>query len=579
MVRVNSRSKAAAAAAKAKAKAAPKGVQTAIDRLAKSKSAEVETGADGSETRRKHSRRKDVESNQTLTKTEGKLLESTLEYSKQTSRPGRETENSFVDRSDMLGRRSTQSRTETRTEKQSERGDTSRHTITTKNADVYGITKSGREQTVSSTLADGARTATHASTSDSVGNAHKASDVTTVRQQGEHTVTRNEKRSKGSELETRSSTTYDDGVFTLGGGADWKKGTNVEKSFLRERDADSSRVTARADKLAERVGKVMDWLGLEPAAWSSEVAPERMHEKTLVEGEHGSVSTQYGVTGHQSAQFDGQGISATFKREARAGVYAESSGRVSGRFGEASYDARAKAEVKASVDANGRLDLNGLDASVNLRVGASVEAEVTGRASTKSVTISGVEVDASVEGYARASAEAVAEANGTVQITRNPPTAIAKGEAGASAVVKIEGEVRFEAGPFAAVVSGYASAGAEARASGIIGYEDGKLKLGGSLGAALGVGLGGSATVEVDVRMIGEMAKNVADVNKDGKVDFWDATAAVGKTAKWVSGWLHPKTDKPRTFIRTTPVLFTPPMVMLWSPWSIPNVFKQANVH
>jgi len=260
-------------------------------------------------------------------------------------------------------------------------------------------------------------------------------------------------------------------------------------------------------------------------------------------------------------------------------VYAESSGRVSGRYGEASYDARAKAEVKASVDANGRLDLNGLDASVNLRVGASVEAEVTGRAATKSVTISGVEVDASVEGHARASAEAVAEATGTVQITRNPPTAIVKGEAGASAVAKIEGEVRFGAGPFAVAASGYASAGAEARASGVIGYEDGKLKLGGSLGAALGVGLGGSATVEVDVRMMGQMAKNAADVNKDGKIDFWDATAAVGKTAKWVGGWLHPHTDKPRTFIRTTPVLFTPPMVMLWSPWNIPNVFKQPNVH
>jgi hypothetical protein len=575
VVRVNSRSKAAVAAAKAKAKAAPKGVQTAIDRLAKSKSAEVETGADGSVTRRKSSRRKDVASTQTLTKTEGKLLESTLEYSKQTSRPGRETENSFVDRSDMLGRHFTQTRTETT----SERGDTSRHTVTTRDADVYGITKAGREQTVSSTLSDGTRTATHASSSDSVGNAHKASDVTTVREQGEHTVTRNERRSKGSELETRSSTTYDDGIFSLGGGADWKKGTSVDKSFLRERDADSARTTARADKIAERAGKVMDWMGLEPAEWSSEVAPERMREKTLVEGEHGRVSTQHGVSGHQSAQFDGKGLSGTFNREARAGVYAESSGRVSGRAGEASYDARAKAEVKASVDANGRLDLNGLEASVNLRVGASVEAEVTGRAATKRVTISGVEVDASVEGHARASAEAVAEATGTVQITRNPPTAIAKGEAGASAVVKIEGEVRFGAGPFSVVASGYASAGAEARASGVIGYEDGKLKLGGSLGAALGVGLGGSATVEVDVHMIGQMAKNAADVNKDGKIDFWDATAAVGKTAKWVGGWLHPHTDKPRTFIRMTPVLFTPPMVMLWSPWHIPNVFKQPSVH
>jgi hypothetical protein len=88
--------------------------------------------------------------------------------------------------------------------------------------------------------------------------------------------------------------------------------------------------------------------------------------------------------------------------------------------------------------------------------------------------------------------------------------------------------------------SGYASAGAEARASGVFGYEDGKLKIGGSLGAALGVGLGGSATVEVDVAQIGEMARDVADVNDDGKVDLWDGVAAIRKTASFATGWLFP---------------------------------------
>jgi len=567
VVRLTSRSKAAGAAGQ---KGPSQRLQKDAERLAKSKRAEVSTAADGTVTRTKSSRRNGVESTQTLTSSEGKGLASTVEYRKQTSRPGRQSETQFVDERDLLGRRSTTSRTETTSEKNGK----SRLTVTTAGADVYGVTRNGREQTVDSALADGSRSATHTRSSDSLGNAHRASDVTTVREQGEHTVTRNERRADGSQLETSSTASYDDGLFTLGGGADWKKGSSVDRSFLKERAADTSKATARADKIAERAGKVMDWLGLSPAEVSSEVDPERMHEKTLAEGEHGSVSTQYGVSGHQSASFDGRGVSATFNREARAGVYAESSGRVSGRYGEASYDARAKAEVKASVDARGRLDLNGLDASVNARVGASIEAEVTGRASTRSVTISGVEVDASVEGHARASAEAVAEVTGTVQITRNPPTAIARGEAGASAVAKVEGEVRFSAGPFAVVASGYASAGAEARASGVIGYEDGKLKLGGSLGAALGVGLGGSATVEVDVRQIGQMVKNAADVNQDGKVDFWDATAAVGKTAKWVSGWLHPPSPTPRTFVRTTPVFFTPPMVMSWSPWPIPKLFN-----
>lgn len=571
MVRVSSRAKAAQAAAAKRA--ASKRTSQDIERLEKSKSAEVSTAEDGTVTRRKSSRRKDVTTDQVLTKSEGKMLESTLEYSKRTTRPGKDTSSTFIEKSDMLGRKSSEARTETASEK----GDTSRLTVTTKGVDVYGIEKQGREQTVNSALEDGTRTATHSKTSDSRGNVHRASDVTTVREQGDSVVTRNEKRAKGSQLETSSSTTYEDGIFTLGGGADWKKGTSVDKSFLREREVDSSKVVAKADKVAERAGKVLDWLGLEPKEWSSEVDPSRMKSKTLAEGEHGSVRAEWGVSGGQSAQFDGKGISGQFNREARAGVYAESSGSVEGRYGEASYEARAKAEAKASVDARGRLDLNGLDASVNLRAGASVEAEVTGHAATKSITISGVEVNAAVDGKARVSAEAVAEATGTVQITRDPPTAVAKGTIGASAVAKAEAEVRFSAGPFSVVASGYASAGAEARATGIIGYEDGKLKIGGSAGAALGVGLGGSATVEIDVRAIGQMAKNAADVNDDGKVDWKDAFAAVGKTAKFASRWLVPPSPSPREFVRITPPLFTPPMVMLWSPWPIPTSFPELS--
>jgi hypothetical protein len=87
------------------------------------------------------------------------------------------------------------------------------------------------------------------------------------------------------------------------------------------------------------------------------------------------------------------------------------------------------------------------------------------------------------------------------------------------------------------VANVYGSAGAEARATGIIGYQDGKFKIGGSVGAALGLGAGGGATVEVDVRQIGEMAKNAADVNNDGKLGLDDAGAAVSKGAKKVASW------------------------------------------
>jgi hypothetical protein len=62
------------------------------------------------------------------------------------------------------------------------------------------------------------------------------------------------------------------------------------------------------------------------------------------------------------------------------------------------------------------------------------------------------------------------------------------------------------------------------------------------VGAALGVGAGGSVNVEVDVKQIGEMAKNTAvaaaDVNKDGKLGLDDAKAAVDSAKNKVMGWL-----------------------------------------
>jgi hypothetical protein len=64
-------------------------------------------------------------------------------------------------------------------------------------------------------------------------------------------------------------------------------------------------------------------------------------------------------------------------------------------------------------------------------------------------------------------------------------------------------------------------------ATGIIGYENGELRIGGSAGAALGVGLGGSVQVEVDVKQTGDAAvhttkaagkavHDAADGNHDG---------------------------------------------------------------
>lgn len=499
-----------------------------IARLEKAKNADVSGNEkEGWSSRTRTTRRKDTTTTSTLKKTEGNVLDSTFEYTRTTSKPGLERETNFSTSTDMVGRRSSQQSTRTATESDT-RSDVK---TSTKATDHWGIEKRSLEKSSDVALDNGSVHTESRTARDSRGNRITATDSTRVEQQGKTTVTTTGKRELGSELTTASGTTWEDGVFRLSDSADWKRTNSSEKGVLRETEYDASKFQKKADKVGNAVDKVLEWMGLDPAEYKSEVPADRMHEKTFAQGDNSYVGARYGVSGGQSVSFDGKGVDASFSRQAVAGVYANAQGRTEGRFGEASYDARAKAEAYASVDAQGRLDSNGLQAQVNARVGATIEAEITAEARTKSVTVLGTPVDASVQAHGRATAEAVAEATGTVAITRNPPTAIAKGTVGASAVAKAEGEIRVSAGPFSVVASGYVSAGAEAKATGIIGYEDGKLKLGGSVGAALGVGAGGGVTVEIDVRQIGQMAKNAADLNHDGKLDWKDAFEAVKRTA------------------------------------------------
>lgn len=506
--------------------AGKKALPKEVEQLAKSKNAQVTKNADGSVTRR----RETAKTSKELTTSEGKLLESTLEFRKSaTTRRGTQSDSTFVAKTDMVGRKSTEAHRETVNAK----GDVS---VFGRTADVFGIDKQTTERTTNRQEGDTLETAVRTTSKDSRGNAAKSSDVTRVTEQGKTTVTTNTRRANGSDLTTHSSTTYEDGKFTLSDGADWLKNSSVDKSSLKETEADPSKVLAKADKFSSFFGKVFKALGLE-GEWVKTLSDDLMKQTTLVEGDHGSVTTQVGVSGSQRFAINGEGVQADFSRQAKAGVYASAHDEVTGRFGQASYDASAKAEAIATFDAQGRIDSNGLDAVVNARVGVFVEAEVTGRAQTQSIMFAGTELNAAVEAHAKVAAEAKAEVTGTVKILRHPPTAVLRGSAGASAVVKAEGDIRLSAGPFSVVGNAYASAGAEARASGVLGYEDGKFKIGGSVGAALGLGAGAGVTVEVDVHQIGQMAKNAADVNHDGKLDVHDATAAVSKAAHKVASW------------------------------------------
>jgi hypothetical protein len=220
------------------------------------------------------------------------------------------------------------------------------------------------------------------------------------------------------------------------------------------------------------------------------------------------------------------GLKASAGDKIEASVFSASSeGRAKGALGEASYKADVKV-LAAEAGYNGKAQIGPTGATVeggaNVKLTAiSVNAE--GKYETPPVTIGGVELGkGSVEAKVNAEVSAEAKATGKVGVELWPPKAIAEGEVGASAVAKAEGEVAVGFGPFKVKGTGYVSAGAEAKASGVIGFEDGKLKIGGGVGAALGVGAGANVQVEVDV---GQIAKTTVDAGK--KV----ARAALDNTA------------------------------------------------
>lgn len=497
---------------KPNARAVPKEVQ----QLQKNKRATVTRNADGSVTRRSST----AQSDQTVTTSKGKLRETRLEYQKSSVARGVQSESTFTAVTDMLGRASSSA---TRTVAD-QKGDV---TNTSRGTDIFGVEKRTKEKATSRTKGNTTTDTTKFSSNDSRGNALSTSDVTRTRFDERTMTVDNERREKGTDLATRSSTTYEDQRFNLSDGADWKKTNSIGKSTMRETETtfDPSRLAQKTDRAANWLGRGLSFLGINEE-WSSEVAPERMQENILYQSDSAGVTTQIGVTGGQSLALNEDGVQASVGREARAGVYAGAEGGVGGRYGEAGYSARAQAEVAARVNADARVDTNGLMATATVGARAGVEVEVTGGARSQSVTLSGVDLNASVEGRARASAEVAAEATGTLSIGRNPPTAILEGSAGLSAVAKAEADFKASAGPFSVTGSAYASAGAEATASGVLGYSDGKLRVGGRVGAAVGLGAGAGATVEIDVSQIGQMAKNAADLNGDGKLGLGDVAAA-----------------------------------------------------
>jgi hypothetical protein len=523
-----------------------KPVRKDIQKLAGDDKATVTTNRDGSQTRAASSTGKGPKTDRTLTTRKGALGGSDLKY-QSTKKAGKSTVTKGAEyHTDSFGRSTSSTSTKTTTTK----GKVETASSTTTKNGARGLqTKSKTEETTRTTdlgkKGTRAKTTSDTTTTDNRGHASSTKETSTKVSTGTPaegnkpavpgtTTTASTKTTKGTTFSTAYKQGFAAGAASLGVSQDRKTGPGVEKSWNKEKEVKP----ASTDKGFTQNGKV------EKAQKAADLASAAGLSATFGKNKPdpaaaippGFTGARAAVTGDQGVTVGPGGVSGTYNREATAGVYAGSAGSATGKYGTASYEAQAKAEAKASVDAQGKLDSNGLTASAGAKASAGVEASISGSASAKVATVGGVPINVGASGSAKVSAGVSAEATAKAQITRHPPTAIIEGSAGVSAVAKAEANVKVSAGPFSVTASGYASAGAEAKASGVIGYQDGKLKIGGSLGAAVGLGLGGNAGVEVDVHQLEQLAhvpqavaavKNAADLNHDGKVDAADAKAAV----------------------------------------------------
>jgi hypothetical protein len=546
------------AAAPASAKSAPltlkdgfdKGARgqqhlTNANKLASNPNVTSKTNRDGSITKTREQKGGNASLTQELTTREKKGLLDTRKFKyESTAKAGtRETKTSYSGSTDAFGRSDTAySRSTKKTIGSLDAGgalEISRTTGSTTNR-VGKLALEKNTDTVAVKLTTGksdtnntARSVSRSVTTDNRGNTLVTEERSTKVTNGNVSTTSEVKRTNGSSVNVTNSADLKDGKYVVGTSVDKKSGKTVDASWNKEKELskqDKGFSQVADDKLskAQKAGDLLAAAGLKKDLVKEK--NDTLHSMDFKPGESGKktfVGADSGVRKETQLSVGADGVTGNFKREAVAGLYAQSAGKTTGRYGEASYNAEAKLEAKASVSAKGKLDSNGLDATAGARASASAEASISGKATTRPVKIAGVEMTAGVEGKARVSAEATAEATGKVKVTRNPPTAIAEGTVGVSAVAKAEVEARVSAGPFAVRASGYASAGAEAKATGIIGYENGELRIGGSAGAALGVGLGGSVQVEVDVKQTGDAAvhttkaagkavHDAADGNHDG---------------------------------------------------------------
>ena len=168
---------------------------------------------------------------------------------------GLERDTTYSSGTDMLGRRTTDARTQTTRELAN--GTDTR--TSAKGTDAFGVVKHATERSADLSLDNGTLHQESRLARDSRGNRITSSAETRVEQQGKSVVTTNAARAKGSELTTRSGTTWEDRVFRLSDGADWKKTNSFERGYLKDPRTTPRRWSRRPTSTATRWTRC--WVG------------------------------------------------------------------------------------------------------------------------------------------------------------------------------------------------------------------------------------------------------------------------------------------------------------------------------
>lgn len=221
---------------------------------------------------------------------------------------------------------------------------------------------------------------------------------------------------------------------------------------------------------------------------------------------------------------------------ARAKVGVAGEAEVEGKYGKGKASGDAYALAEAGADVNAKLSTQGAFAGANAHVKAGVGAEGDLDYTSPELKVNGVDDPLTAGVGVHGDVFAGAKAGTGVKIGAGPKFTGAEFKAGAFAGAEANVDVHGHVGPVKGKLGVAGLAGAGAGIEGSIVYKDGKIRIGGKMYAALGLGAEVSGEVEIDLKQAVQLgivtaqeAYKLADGDKDGKLTLNDPATRVAQ--------------------------------------------------